>query len=165
MKYIWIILMLFLILRSIRLLARRGETPERAGARVPAPSYGEDRWTESPSASEPGENGAQLTLPEYPPGWYERTAAGDTETGDTGTGFAAPEENTEVRGHARSPITNVYQESRGCSEKAAPVDGTAFPGELIKGMIWMQILDSRGGLQAKKRYQRYTNVPAAPWRG
>lgn len=150
MKYIWIILMVFLLIRSIKLLARQAGTGTSDGsnARVPTPAYGEKTWAESPPASEPGANGTYAYLPENQAGWPGHTPAGETEP------RRAPENLAGVRRLERDEKAAPSPERCRRGDEPMPVAGMVFPGELLKGMVWLQILDSRGGLQAKKRYRR-----------
>jgi len=141
-KYIWLFFMLLIILRSIRLLVKRSESWGKPDApRDESPFYQEDPYLESSPVGGPGEDEPELNLPEYPNGLGD-----DLTTVSAVSGYEGRPD--ELARECRSD-----QELHGRYVGPELFDGKIYPGEFIKGMVWSQILDSRGGIQAKNRFK------------
>lgn len=126
MKYIWLILILFIIVKSVRQLLNRSTPRDKhVGPREESSSGREDLFLNSSPVGEPGRNEPKLNTLEDP-------------TRGSGDPTAISTNITTCREH---------HDPHGGAE---PFDGIVCPGEFIKGFIWSQILGPRGGLQAKK---------------
>jgi len=154
MKYIWLFIMVLVVLRSIRLLVKRSRSWGKPDAPWDDLSFNpEDMFPGSSPVGEPGENKPGLNLPEYPTRQSDDTSAGGAIAGYEGM----PEEltNTKECRLDQDNKMNTCREHHVRHGGAELYDGMVCPGEFFKGMVWSQILGSRGGLQAKKRFKQY----------
>ncbi|OPY57414.1 MAG: hypothetical protein A4E55_01681 [Pelotomaculum sp. PtaU1.Bin035] len=127
MEYIWLLLIMFIIFRSIKILAKRSRIWAKPGGPRDGPPFKrEEQFTERSPYGEPCENELVLNIPGYLAGSAGPTAAGDNNV-------------------------NTCQDLHGRHGGSELFDGIVCPGQFFKGMVWSQILGARGGLQAKKR--------------
>lgn len=150
MKYIWLVLMVIIILRSVELLMKRSESRGKFDApRDDLPFNEEELLLESVPAGEPGESGPGLSLPEYP-----AMRGGDSTKVSNDSGYKGRQ--VETAGERRPDCGNnidCRQELHGRCDGAELFDGGISQREFIKGMVWSQILGPRGGIQANKRFK------------
>jgi hypothetical protein len=135
-KYIWLIIMLIIIVRSIVLQRKRTESRGTIDAPREDLSFdAEELYLESSPAREPGESGPGLSLPEYP------------------AGRGGKQEPAKECRAGRGSNIDSGQELRGRCGGPELFDGGIGQREFIKGMVWSQILGPRGGIQASKRFR------------
>lgn len=148
MEYIWLIIMVAIILRSVgRLMERSGYRGKFELPRKELPYDEDDLFLESTPSGEPGKSIPALSLPEYPAArGGDLTAAGDgsrTAGVQKGPAGQRPPERGGNIDTCREPDDGL------CG--AELFGGGISQREFIKGMVWSQILGPRGGLQASKR--------------
>jgi len=131
MKYIWFLLILFIVIRSIRQLRKRSISWDKPdGPFEETACEREEILFDSSPVDEPGNNELMLDTPEYL----------------TGESSEPTTENTDIA---------ACREHQGRPDQSEPFDGIIRPGEFVKGFVWSQILGPRGGLQAKKHYNSH----------
>lgn len=150
MKYIWLVLMGIIILRSVRLLMKRYESRGKSDAFLDElPFNSEDLFLESTPAGEPGESGPGLNLPEYPASRGGELTTVSNDSGHKGRQVKPAGERRAGRGKNIDSLQELY----GRCDGPELFDDGISQREFIKGMVWSQILGSRGGIQADKRFK------------
>lgn len=148
MEYIWLIIMVAIILRSVgRLMERSGYRGKFELPRKELPCDEDDLLLESTPSGEPGESIPALSLPEYP-----AARGGDlTAAGDVTMTVGMQKEPAGQRPPERGRNIDTCRELDDGLCGAELFAGGISQREFIKGMVWSQILGPRGGLQASKR--------------
>ena len=172
MKTIWIIILLVILVRSIWRRMERTGTPgqyeEPAGT---APSDLE----EPPLESVPGDGGRRkLNLPDYITGRGGGPVApveeGEPQAVAEGAAIARRSVEAEQPGSLARELRieaedclplpeNLPEQTRVCAprERRKRHGGGDYfinisgPGQVLKGVVWAEILGPRGGIQAKRR--------------
>lgn len=169
MKYVWAFFILAVIAKSvwqaIERAKARGETdgipvnlptwrrePRRGTAKgAAAEKDGPPAGVPAPAVEEnslcPRVNGAPAGAE---PGWVRQPEKPLREGKPPETAAAAACQGEERAGARRS------RQRRGNMDV---FDGLVCPGEIIRGVVWSEILGSRGGLQAKGRSIRASSRP------
>ncbi|MFX4263455.1 hypothetical protein ACOBQJ_14820 [Pelotomaculum propionicicum] len=152
MKYIWLIIMVVIILRSVgRLMERSGYRGKFELPRKELPYDEDDLFLESAPAGEPGEGGSEADLPGFPAG---RGGGGDlTAAGDVPRTVGMLKEPAGQSPPERGRDVGSRRELDGRCGAAELFEGGISQREFIKGMVWSQILGPRGGIQASKRFK------------
>ncbi|NLI12413.1 MAG: hypothetical protein GX425_07270 [Peptococcaceae bacterium] len=150
MKYIWLVIMLMIIVRSIWLQRKRAASRGKLDAPREDLSFdAEDLFFESSPASEPCESGPELDLPEDPAG-----LGGDSTKVSNDSGYEGKlEKPARERRPDRCGNMDSRREPHGRCGGTELFDGGIGQREFIKGMVWSQILSPRGGIQASKRFR------------
>lgn len=148
MEYIWLIIMVVIILRSVgRLMERSGYRGKIEIPRKELPYGEDDLFLESTPAGEPGESKPELGLPEYPAGRGSLAVVSNVSR------YEGRQEGPPVRIRPeRGGNIDTRREHDGRCGAAELFDGGISQQEFIKGMVWSQILGPRGGIQASKRF-------------
>ncbi len=150
MKYIWLIIMLIVIVRSIALQRKRaGYRGKLDAPRADLPFDEEDFFLESSPVGVPGESGPGLNMPECPAG----RGGALTTVSDVSRSEGRLEKSARERRPDCGKNIDSRQELHGCSGGTELFDGGIGQREFIKGMVWSQILGPRGGIQASKRFR------------
>ena len=150
MKYIWLIIMLIMIVRSIVLQRKRVESRGTIDApREDPPFDAEELFLESSPACEPGESGTELDLPEEQAGRGGDLTKVSNKPGSEGRREGPVGERLSERGSNIDSCRELHGRCGG----AELFDGGIGQREFIKGMVWSQILGPRGGIQASKRFR------------
>lgn len=147
MEYIWLVFLLVIILRSVDLLMKRSDSRGKPGA--PRDDGAEDLFFESSPAAGQGESRLELNLPGYLTG-----RGGDLTTVSHDSGYK--ERREEPAGERRSGQGDKVDSRRelpGRFGEAELFEGGISRKEFVKGMVWSQILGSRGGIQANKGFK------------
>lgn len=178
MKYIWLLFMIIIVFRMIWRLAERSRAQGKLDGPWGGPSSGQGDlpWKRAPKGEE-REYRPQLNIPEYLTRRGGDTTAGDTASKEKEKPRPAIEDGTAViektdrgkkpekclREDLLGDTAVLSQCSREDQKEAAPrernrhrgeadlFDDMICPGEVMKGIIWSQILGPRGGLRAKRR--------------
>lgn len=150
MEYIWLIIMVAIILRSVgRLMERSGYRGKFELPRKELPYDEDDLFLESTPSGEPGESIPALILPEYP-----AARGGVTVAGNVSRYEGRQEETAVQRRHDRGGNIDACRElDDGRCGETELFEGGIGQREFIKGMVWSQILGPRGGIQASKRFR------------
>lgn len=150
MEYIWLIIIVVVILRSVgRLMERSGYRGKLELPRKELPYDEDDLFLESIPAGAPGQSGPELKLREFPAG-----RGGDlTVAGDVPRTVGMQKEPAGQRPPGCGRNVGSRRELDGSCGAAELFDGGIGQREFIKGMVWSQILGPRGGIQASKRFK------------
>lgn len=175
MKYIWLLFMVIIIFRMIWRRSRaQGKFDGSWGSQ--SPGQKDLPWKRSPKGEE-RDFRPKLNLPEYLTRRSDGTATGDADSKEEGKPRPAVEDGATGVGKQdwkKKPEKTLREERSGdtavlprCSledqKEAAPrerhgwqgdsdlFDDVICPGEVIKGIVWSQILGPRGGHRAKRR--------------
>ncbi|MHB8985757.1 MAG: hypothetical protein ACYC38_07435 [Eubacteriales bacterium] len=171
MKYVWTIFILAVIAKSVWQAIERAKAQGKTdGIPVNLPTWqGEPRRSaakgaaaqkDGPPAVVPAPGGEENSLcPRVngapagaEPGWVRQSEKPLREGKPTETAAAAACQGEEQAGAG----ARRYQQRRGSMDV---FDGLVCPGEMLRGVVWSEILGSRGGLQAKGRSIRTSSRP------
>lgn len=175
MENLWILLLLIVIIRSIWRMMERAGQAGRSGEPWEYPGGGRGGATRPVPKDKEEEYRTPLNIPEYLKRRSDGTSGTSETPGEADAHLPSRVATTSssrdaVEGRAPEQIMREYapsaayvdntpgdakaDESRGIQEQQQrenPLEGILNPSELMRGIIWSQVLGTRGGRRAQRR--------------